>query len=185
MELRKTASAIEFSFGQRFGAAVLLSSLAIGGCSQSQNKAHEKPTVAAPETSTPQATRTPSTPTTAKQLLPNCAPVMVRAQNRFLPPGAALRSKPSRDKKDIVGSFAPNATLLVDGWTHSGTIYAEHTKADKYGHSFENDVMLHVAGNQGYVAYQAVRNGITEQAKSNLSDDIGRLVDLLPNCEIK
>ena len=114
-----------------------------------------------------------------------CTPGKIFAQNRFLPPGAELRSQPSLDRQKIIGSFAPNTEIHIDGWKHTGVIYPEFTKQHKDNTKFENDIMLRLAGHSGWVAFQAVRSEITEQAPNNLAPEIGPLIKLRDGCKIK
>lgn len=113
-----------------------------------------------------------------------CTPSTVYAQNRFQPPSAATRTEPSRAKPLTPLQFKPNDPIVVDSWRHTGVIYPEKTKFDKDGNSFENDIWFHVARG-GYVSFQGVRRTTTEQAPDNMTDDIGKLAVLKPECEIK
>jgi hypothetical protein len=88
-----------------------------------------------------------------------CATFSLFAQNQFDPSGAVTRSSPTPAARKL-GSFGPNASVLVDGWVRGKPAIPNGMPP------LDSDIWFHLANNSGWVAFPAVRAVPTEQKRS-------------------
>lgn len=96
-------------------------------------------------------------------LVGGCAPFTLFAQNQFDPFGAKIRLEPRPDS-ETEGSFAPNETIIVDGWVRGRSPYPTNTPP------WNSGVWFHLSNNEGWVAFAAVRAVPTDPSQGNFAE---------------
>ena len=86
----------------------------------------------------------------ASALVGGCAPFNLYGQNQFQPYGTNTRAEPS-PSAEVVGGFSPNELVTVDGWVRTRTPYPTNTPP------WNSDAWFHLANDQGWVPFAAVR----------------------------
>lgn len=104
-----------------------------------------------------------------------CDTFSVYAQNRYDPPGAAVRVEPLRTGLQM-GGYLPNQLIPVDGWVRTRAAYPSNPPP------FDSDVWFHLADDKGWVSFAGVRADPTDRAPTNFDDDGGRAAPTPPEC---
>jgi hypothetical protein len=107
-----------------------------------------------------------------------CAPFEAIAQNRYPPYGTAIHTQPS-NLSTIVGTYAGNVVISVNGWVH-GTA-DDPTKPPPWN----SNVWFHLTDGAGWVSYPAVRAYPMSPDPSGLNPDGGPPVATSQSCEGK
>lgn len=107
-----------------------------------------------------------------------CATYGVYAQNRYQPYGAAIRETPDVLAKKI-GSFAPNEVVAVNGWT-----VANHPAYPDNPTPWNSAVWFHLANENGWVSFAAVRGDITYPYPKPITPPGGEIAGTPADCQM-
>ena len=123
-----------------------------------------------------QTSEPPPEPTSAPTA-GDCDRFPVYAQGRWPPPGAAIRSEPTRAAPQT-DSVQPNVIISVDGWVRSDAPYPTNNPP------WNENVWFRLTDRSGWVSFAGVRASPSHPGDTDGLAEGGWPVELLDECEI-